>query len=72
MFAKRKGGSDFSHKKGRFHKIGGCFKKREGVSLFSYLLTLSCLRVFGVPVGLIYLHHFYQYSFCFIGRTESY
>ena len=36
FFKKRDGGEvDFSHKKGRAGKIGGCFKK-EGYHLFSY------------------------------------
>ena len=72
-FQKMGEGSDFSHKKGGFGKIWGCFKK--GVSLIFILispflcyLSLSVL----VCVCFVYLHHFCQYYLCFTGRTQSY
>ena len=64
-FAK-KGGLDFSHKKGGVGKIGGYFKKRRVslifilTSTFQYYPSLSVWCVY-----FVFLHHFYQHYLYF-------
>ena len=75
---RKKGGSNFFHKKGSFGNVGGgggILKK--GVSLililtspFQCYLSLSVLYVC-VCVCFVYLHHFYQYSLLFYRKNFS-
>ena len=59
----KKRGSDFSY--GVVAKIGGIFKKRVLIILFSYLLTFSSVWC----VYFVYLHHLYQCYLCFSEKT---
>ena len=72
LFMKGSGFSfqSFSIKRGRSD-----FPAKRRYQLSSYYLTLSnaiFLWVFVAYVCVVYLHHFYQYSLCFTGRTYSY
>ena len=68
----KKGGSNFTHKKGEVDEIGGVVLKKGGITYFNTnqpfpVLSLSECLVYVFVFN--YLHHFYQYYLCFTGRT---
>ena len=77
ILAKKRGSSEFSHKKGGVGEIAGVvLKKGRGFIYFHTKQPFPVLSLSGcsvcVCVCFVYLHHFYQYYLCFIRRTYFY
>ena len=68
IFGKKGGVQIFPQKSGGFGKIGGVVLKGEGITFILTLSSVIFLGEFGVCLCFVYLHHLYQYYFCFTGR----